>query len=130
MPVIFQLSSEKSNSKDSDKNVLENEPKFVFVEQPAKFQGGDLETFRAWVQENLDYPKKAIENGIFGRVTVQFIVDKSGKIGTVKVLRGVDPILDEEAIRTIRSSPDWEPAGQGGQPVSQQFIMTVEFSLY
>lgn len=107
----------------------EDEAAFVFVEDPATFQGGDLNDFREWVQENLVYPEEAIENGIFGRVTVQFIVDSKGKVGDVMVLRGVDPLLDIETIRVLLSSPAWKPAKQGGLPVKQQFTIPVIFTL-
>jgi TonB family protein len=106
----------------------QGEPAFVFVEQQASFQGGYLETFREWVQKNLVYPAIAKEDGIFGRVTTQFAVNSQGKICDVKVLRGVDPSLDQEAVRVITSSPDWAPAKQGGRNVKQQFVMPVVFT--
>ncbi|MFO7370383.1 MAG: M56 family metallopeptidase [Bacteroidales bacterium] len=139
IPVIFSLKKKPGVSEESpykyDPEILdasiivEGEPTFVFVEEQASFQGGSLETFREWVQKNLVYPAVAKENGIFGRVTMQFAVNSQGKIYDVKVLRGVDPSLDKEAIRIITSSPDWVPAKQGGKNVKQQFVMPVVFSL-
>jgi len=109
--------------------IVEDEPAFVFVEEQATFQGGSLETFRDWVQKNLVYPPVAVENGIFGRVTVQFAVNSRGEVTDVKILRGVDPSLDKETIRVILSSPKWGAAKQGGRAVKQQFVMPVIFQL-
>lgn len=109
--------------------IVEDEPAFVFVEEQATFQGGDVSTFRQWVQNNLVYPPVAVENGIFGRVTVQFAVNSRGDVVDVKILRGVDPSLDKETIRVIMSSPKWGPAKQGGRAVKQQFVIPVIFML-
>ena len=109
--------------------IVEDEPAFVFVEEQATFQGGSLETFREWVQKNLVYPPVAVENGIFGRVTVQFAVNSRGEVVDVKILRGVDASLDKETIRVIMASPKWGAAKQGGRAVKQQFVMPVIFQL-
>lgn len=109
--------------------IVEEEPAFVFVEEQATFQGGDINSFRDWVQKNLVYPPVAVENGIFGRVTVQFAVNSRGEVTDVKILRGVDPSLDKETIRVIMSSPKWGAARQGGRAVKQQFVIPVIFML-
>ena len=109
--------------------IEEEEPAFVFVEEQATFQGGDINSFRDWVQKNLVYPPVAVENGIFGRVTVQFAVNSKGDVTDVKILRGVDPSLDKETIRVIMSSPKWGAARQGGRAVKQQFVIPVIFML-
>ncbi len=114
---------------EEERVIVEEEPAFVFVEEQATFQGGTLDTFREWVQKNLVYPPVAVENGIFGRVTVQFAVNSRGEVVDVKVLRGVDPSLDKETIRVIQSSPKWGAAKQGGRAVKQQFVMPVIFQL-
>ncbi len=109
--------------------IMDDEPAYIFVEEAATFQGGDLENFRDWIAENLVYPEEAIEKGIFGRVTVQFVVDSKGKVGNVVIIRGVDPLLNNEAKRVILSSPVWEPAKQAGSAVNQQFTIPVIFML-
>jgi len=109
--------------------IEEEEPPFMFVEEDASFQGGTLEDFRTWVQQNLVYPPLAIENGISGRVTVSFIVSSKGEVTNVTILRGVDPALDKETIRVIQSSPKWTPPRQGGRAVRQQFNIPVIFQL-
>jgi TonB family protein len=102
---------------------------FVKVDKQAEFQGGDIQTFREWVQKNLVYPPDAIKAGIFGKVVVQFAVNENGKLGFVKVMRGVSPTLDAETIRVIKSSPDWVPAQREGKNVKQQFVIPVVFAL-
>ena len=107
----------------------DEEPAYTIVDEQAAFQGGDIEDFRDWVQKNLVYPPEAVKNGIFGKVMVQFAVNSIGKISDVKVLRGVDPMLDTETVRVIESSPDWVPAVAGGKKVKQQFVIPVIFKL-
>ena len=102
---------------------------FVKVDKQAAFQGGDIETFRDWVQQNLVYPPEAVKAGIFGKVVVQFAVDENGKVCLVKVMRGVSPSLDAETIRVLQSSPDWIPAQAEGKNVRQQFVIPVVFTL-
>lgn len=102
---------------------------YIFVDEQAVFQGGDINTFRDWVQKNLIYPPEAVKNGIFGRITVQFAVTSAGKISDIKILRGVDPLLDKETVRVLATSPDWIPAKVGGKEVKQQFVIPVVFIL-
>ncbi len=112
-----------------DEVVQEEEPVFTIVEEPASFQGGDVGTFRLWVQQNMVYPTAASEAGIAGKVIVQFCVNHSGKVVDAKVLRGVHPELDKEAVRCILSSPPWIPGRQGGRSVKQMFVIPIIFQL-
>jgi TonB family protein len=114
---------------NEDETITDDEPAFVFVEEQALFQGGNLENFREWVQNNLVYPPDAVKNGIFGRITIQFAVNSKGKVCDVKILRGVDPLLDKEAFRVLNLSPEWKPAKQRGKFVKQQFVMPIIFAL-
>jgi len=82
-----------------------------------------------WVYVYLKYPREAVENGIQGRVLVDFVIDEKGKVGEVKVSKGVDPLLDDEAIRVITASPDWKPARVRGQKVKCALSIYVEFRL-
>lgn len=106
-----------------------DEGAYVVVDETAQFQGGDINAFRDWVQQHVVYPPEAVKKGIFGKVTVQFVVGSTGKISDIKVLRGVDPLLDAETIRVISTSPDWVPGKKAGKNVKQQFIMPVIFKL-
>lgn len=109
--------------------VADTSKAFVYVDDLAKFQNGSLEEFREWVQENLVYPEEAVKKGIFGRVTVQFSVNTFGSVDEVKILRGVTPVLDEETVRVLKSSPKWTPAKKDGRNVKQQFVIPVIFQL-
>ena len=94
-----------------------------------KFKGKDSSAFSEWVNRKLVYPKIAKENGVEGRVTVQFTVDKDGSVSDVKVLRGVDPSLDQEAVRVISMSPKWNPGKKDGKRVSVTYTFPVIFQL-
>ncbi len=102
---------------------------YVVVEENATFQGGDLESFRTWIIQNLKYPDKAAKNKIEGKVIASFVITKEGKTDRIKILRGLDPELDMETLRVIKSSPDWQPAKYKGKTVNQQFTIPVQFKL-
>lgn len=82
-----------------------------------------------WVYAYLKYPQEAVRNGIQGRVLVDFVIDERGKVTDVKVLRGVDPLLDAEAVKVIAASPDWKPARLMGKKVKSEMSLYVEFKL-
>jgi protein TonB len=113
---------------NSDIIVPESEP-VLFPTEPATFMNGDLEEFRNWVQENVVYPTIAIDNRVFGKVVIEFCVNANGKVVDIKVLRGVDNSLDNEAVRVISSSPLWGAPKQGGRPVKQKFVIPVIFKM-
>lgn len=106
----------------------EVEKPFTVVEQPPDFPGGD-ESRVKFLRENIKFPQMARESGIEGTVYVTFVVEKSGKISSVKVLRGIGGGCDEEAIRVIKQMPDWKPGKQNGQAVRVQFNMPIKFTL-
>lgn len=102
---------------------------FALVEEKPKFQGGDANTFSKWVNSKLVYPEIAKENGVQGRVTLQFTVNTDGSVSNVQVLRGVDSSLDKEAVRIVSSSPKWEPGRQRDRPVKVTYNFPVIFQL-
>ncbi|MFA6128053.1 MAG: M56 family metallopeptidase [Bacteroidales bacterium] len=102
---------------------------FMIVEEMPTFQGGELEDFRNWVQAHLEYPAIALENKIQGTVYVSFVVNSKGKIVMPNIVRKVDPVLDEEAFRLLKSAPDWTPGRQQGKPVNVSFSLPVAFVL-
>ena len=108
----------------------EKEPEkvFTFVEQKPEFPGGDAALYK-FIGDNLVYPPMAIENGVQGRVIVQFVVTKTGAIGNVKVVRSVDRDLDNEAIRVCKKLPNFIPGKQNGQPVNVWYTLPVTFKL-
>ena len=118
----------QKNGKEGINQEVEEEPiPFQLVEEKPSFQGGDANQFSKWVSQNLAYPEIARENGVQGRVTLQFTIDKDGSIKNVKVLRGVNPALDKEAVRVISSSPKWTPGKQRGRAVPVTYTFPVIF---
>ena len=93
------------------------------------FQGGDENTFSNWVNRNMTYPAEAQEKGIEGRVTLSFTVSSTGKVCDVKVLKGVDPLLDNEALRVVAMSPDWTPGMKDGNPIAVSYAFPVIFKI-
>ena len=112
-----------------EEEVEEEAIPFQLVEEKPKFQGGDANTFSAWVNKNLQYPEIAKENGVQGRVTLQFTVNTDGSVSDVKVLRGVDSSLDKEAVRIVSMSPKWTPGRQRERPVKVVYNFPVVFQL-
>ena len=102
---------------------------FQLVEEKPSFMGGDANMFSKWVNERLVYPEIAKENGVQGRVTLQFTVEKDGRVTKVKVLRGVDPSLDKEAVRVVSESPKWKPGKQRDRAVPVTYTFPVIFQL-
>ena len=102
---------------------------FQLVEEKPSFQGGDANQFSKWVNSRLVYPEIAKENGVQGRVTLQFTVEKDGSVTKVKVLRGVDPSLDKEAVRVVSMSPKWTPGKQRDRAVPVTYTFPVIFQL-
>ena len=108
----------------------EAKPEQIFksVEQMPQFPGGD-EALLKYLSSHINYPPMAAENNIQGRVVVQFVVDKTGKVGEVKIARSVDKELDNEAVRVCKSLPKFTPGRQNGQPVAVWYTLPVTFKL-
>ena len=101
---------------------------FFVVEKMPKFPGGD-DALRQYIAENVDYPVLAQENDIQGTVYVRFVVLKTGAVGEVQVVRGVDKLLDDEAIRVVESLPKFEPGSQRGKKVNVWYTVPIKFQL-
>lgn len=99
---------------------------FVVVEEMPQFPGGS-EALMKYIYSNIRYPEKARQEGIGGRVILRFCITKTGQTDRVSVLRGVNPDLDEEAVRVIKSLPKWEPGKQGGIPVNVWYSVPITF---
>ena len=113
-----------------EEEVVEEEAiPFQLVEEKPSFQGGDAKQFSKWVNQRLVYPEIAKENGVQGRVTLQFTVEKDGSVTKVKVLRGVDPSLDKEAVRVVSMSRKWKPGKQRDRAVPVTYTFPVIFQL-
>ena len=101
---------------------------FTVVEQMPQFPGGEAALMK-YLQSHINYPPMAAENGVQGKVVVQFVVDKTGRVGEVKVVRSVDKDLDREATRVCKSLPKFTPGRQNGHPVSVWYTLPVFFKL-
>ena len=109
---------------------VEEEVIFVgVVEERPTFNGGDANEFSKWVNSRLVYPEIAKENGIEGRVTLQFTIDKEGRLGEVKVLSAPDKTLADEAVRVVSSSPKWKPGKQRDRTVKVSYTFPVIYKL-
>ena len=113
---------------EEEEEVAEEEVFFIVEDMPS-FQGQGQEGFRTYIAKNLRYPEIAAENGISGRVYVQFAVNSQGDVVDAVVVRGVDPALDKEAVRVVMSSPSWAPGKQRGKSVKVQFTFPINFVL-
>lgn len=115
---------------DDDEEQIEEEEIFYIVEDMPTFNGGDPAIeFRKYIASNLNYPEIAAENGISGRVIVQFAVNAQGRVVDAVVVRSVDPALDREAVRVVMSSPAWTPGRQRGKAVKVLFTFPINFVL-
>jgi TonB family protein len=111
---------------EKTENILaEKEAAFFVVEESATFQGSDLNAFRQYLIKQFVFPESLKGKGINGKVIAQFVVDATGKVTKVKILRGVHPEIDKEVIRILENCPVWKPGKQGGKSVSQAFTIPV-----
>ena len=108
------------------------EPEKVYtmamVEQKPEFPGGEQAMYK-WLGDHISYPAQASEEGVSGRVVVQFDISKTGDIENVKVVRGRHPALDKEAMRLVKAMPRWQPGRNNGQPVKVTYTLPVTFKL-
>ncbi len=132
--VFVMLFAFTSNVNAQEKKLDNEEPVFVVVEESAVFLGEDdfmegYDAMNKFIYENIKYPQEALDKKIQGRVTLSFIVEKDGSIGEVRVLKDIGYGCGEEAIRIIKSMPNWKPAKQRGKTLRQQFTIPVRFTL-
>ena len=126
--VTRTLKEEVVVEKKEEKPKEVKEEVFRSVEQMPQFPGGEAALMKS-LQSLIQYPAMAAENNVQGRVVVQFVVDKTGKVGEVKVVRSVDKDLDKEAVRVCKSLPKFTPGRQNGQAVSVWYTLPVTFKL-
>jgi len=113
----------KADNEETDEGEI-----FQVVEEMPEFPGG-MEKALVFLAKNIKYPSIAREQGVQGLVLIGFVVETDGSIGKVSVSRGVDPALDEEAIRVIKAMPKWKPGKQKGKPVRVKYTVPVNFRL-
>ena len=112
-----------------EEETIEDDQPFVKVEQMPSFMGGDLMTFRNWVQSKGRYPQIAQENGISGQVLLTFVVERDGTLTNIQVLMTPDSSLSDEAVRVLKTSPKWTPGKQRNQAVRVKYTLPVVFRI-
>lgn len=112
----------------SDSTMPQQNQIFVVVEKMPTFPGG-LKTLMTYLAKNIHYPEQAKKQGIQGRVFVHFVINKDGSISNVRVLKGLSPECDAEAVRAVENMPHWIPGEQKGQKVRVAFNLPIKFSL-
>ena len=124
-PVAVERNAEAQVTNESNP---QSETIYKSVEQMPMFPGGEAGLLR-YLQENIQYPPEAAKNNVQGRVILQFVVDKTGQVGEVKILRSVSEELDAEAVRVVKSLPKFEPGRQDGKPVAVWYTLPVSFNI-
>lgn len=115
-------------AKENAKIVEDDDKPFMIAEKMPQFPGGDVEMMK-FIRDNLKYPPKAQEAGVMGKVVVNFVVGRDGKITQIKVVRGIGSGCDEEAIRVLQKMPPWTPGEMGGKAVPVYFTFPITFRL-
>ncbi len=123
--ILFYKDKGKTMSEDISSSYADV---YTIVEVMPEFPGGD-EALKEFIAKNKVYPDKAVENDIQGTVYVQFIVNKNGNIRRALVLRGIGGGCDEEAIRVVKSMPNWKPGTQNGKPVNVKINLTIDYNI-
>ena len=125
--VFVFVANSNTIAQESDMKI-ENDGVFIMVEKMPKFPGGML-ALRKHLAFNIIYPEKARKAHVQGTVYIRFVILKDGDIGEVKVLRGVDHVLDAEAVRVVKTLPKFEPGEQRGKKVKVWFSVPIKFTL-
>lgn len=102
---------------------------FVFAETMPSFRNGDLNAFRNWVMQNVRFPQAALDNNLYGRVVLSFVIDKQGLLTDIEVLQSPDRSLADEAVRVLKQSPKWSPGKQRDRVVNVRYTLPVDFRL-
>ena len=113
---------------DTEERVKEEVINIRFVQVPAEFPGGEKEMMR-WIYSHVNYPEEALQNGVEGRVTARFTVNKKGRVEDIRIIGGIHPSLDREVIRLLQSLPDFTPAMQNGRKVPVFMHIPVAFQI-
>ena len=126
--IIALLTLTGMSSAMAQQEVVLEEKVYEVVEEMPSFPGGQGAMFE-FIANNIQYPIVAEENGVQGRVLVSFVIKKDGSLSNVRVVKSVDPALDKEAVRLIKSMPKWSPGIEKGQFVNVKFTVPVTFRL-
>jgi len=129
---IFETSETSEDDKTEiiklPEETLEEDIVYIGVQETPEFPGG-YAALLSFIYANIKYPDLALQVGISGTVHVEFVIGKKGKVREVALVRGIDPMLDNEAIRVVKLLPDWTPGKQCGKPVSVRYNVPITFEL-
>jgi len=123
VPVIAEPAAIDATPQEPDSNTV-----LMLVDEMPEFPGGMAALF-TYVKENLRYPKAAQEMNVVGKVLVNFVVEKDGRVVNARVVRGIGHGCDEEALRVVQEMPRWKPGQQSGKNVRVQFTLPISFKL-
>ncbi|MBE6209405.1 MAG: energy transducer TonB [Rikenellaceae bacterium] len=112
-----------------EEEIVEDDAPVLIAEEMPSFQGGDLNTFRNWVQSRLKYPQVALENNVQGQAVMTFVIERDGRLTGIQVLQAPDRSLGDEAARVLAMSPKWKPGKQRNSPVRVKYILPVVFKI-
>lgn len=127
LPISFALHSDPISTENrSGQAESSSDAIFTGVEQMPAFKGGPV---TEWVSWNMKYPELAMEEKIQGKVFVKFIIEKDGSVTNPEIVRGIHPLLDQEAIRVVKAMPQWVPGKQRGKLVRVQYVLPIQFKL-
>ncbi|MFA9391645.1 MAG: energy transducer TonB [Prolixibacteraceae bacterium] len=107
---------------------IQEEPTLLFAQQMPEFPGG-MKNLNSWLSKNIKYPQAAVNLNVSGRVYLNFVVDKDGSISNIAITRGVDDLIDKEAMRVVATMPKWKPGFQNGKPVKVSYNIFITFQL-
>lgn len=126
LPINFALSTDEKVIDVPDTPQSTPDDVFIVVENMPQFSQGNT---HEWIAKNIKYPAGAIEKKIEGKVYIQFVIEKDGSLSNFKIIRGADPILDQEALRVVKQMPNWKPGKQRGKAVRVAYTLPVSFKL-
>jgi TonB family protein len=125
--LTFELTFSQSHTKTENQKVKAGFGVTV-VQTPAQYPGGPDSLFN-YLSNNLKYPRHAKLSGVYGRVYVGFLVDKTGKLKNFRILSGVTDELNDEALRVVKAMPDWTPGTRAGENIDVQYVLPIDFVL-
>lgn len=126
--IIIVMTSLLVSANLYSQNSSENKNQYNSVDEHASFQGGEVDKFILWAFSNIKYPEEALKNNIKGKVLLKFVISKEGKVKDITILKSSgSKLLDDEAIRVVSLSPDWEPAKVKGEPVPIFYVIPFAF---
>ena len=128
LALLFTYVMVNAQNNTGSKEKTSNEKIYDVVEIPPSFPGGQA-ALLAWIASHVNYPQKAMESRIEGRIIVGFVIECDGSVSQAKIIRSVDPLLDDEAIRVVMGMPKWTPGRQNGKNVRVKYNVPVNFRL-